>query len=166
MSNTKICNQCNEEKPQSEYFEKYAFCKTCSNEKRRSRYQRAKLNPPTLVEPAQVPRPEPGVPEYVYCLTDPQRYPAQFKIGKHKGHVEALLKRYHTAIPNCEIIRIYKTNDARYHEAMIHKKLADFRLPRSEWFKFSEDEATGCIDTYFMNINSASNSGSTSSGSE
>lgn len=157
MDQTKICNICGETKSHSEFFEKFRYCKTCHNAKRRKKYKIAKQNqvvvesnqPIESVTVVLKPR-EPYVPEYVYILTDPERTIDQFKIGKHRGLVSNLSKRYHTAIPNHIIVRMYETGNARKHESNIHELLKVYRIPNSEWFKLEKKLVCKLVDTYFL----------------
>lgn len=73
--------------------------------------------------------------QYVYIITSPENeHFNKYKIGETKnGEVKDLLRRYHTALPECKIIEFQAVYDSKKTEKSIHKILDSYRVS-GEWF--------------------------------
>jgi hypothetical protein len=73
----------------------------------------------------------------IYVLCDADNI-GRYKIGKHTGSREKLIKRYQTYFPKTEILRFVEVPRALMVERYIHRALSDFRINNSEWFEIDE----------------------------
>lgn len=122
MASVKKCIQCGECSLEKHFVGHANVCKTCKSVSF-----------------------EPGV-LYLLCDADDTRPCQRYKIGKHTGTREDLLRRYKTYIPHTEILRFVSVSRARTVEAYIHRTLSSHRVGSSEWFQVDEAEVVNVFD--------------------
>ena len=64
----------------------------------------------------------------------------RFKIGKHLGDYENLIKRYKTYIPDVKIIHFIEVGDADQIEQEILLRLDQYRIPHEKCTKYNSDD--------------------------
>ena len=92
---------------------------------------------------------------YVVCDADAASGSVQrYKIGKHTGSREDLIKRYKTYLPRVEVLRFVSVPRARMVEAYIQRTLVDSRIDQSEWFQIDESDLLtvfdNCVDEFIV----------------